>query len=63
MSSKSVCQVARSWLDVGSFHTRLVAWFMIFKAPVRNILGSSLYTSDHDYELGHLEQHGLMHNC
>jgi hypothetical protein len=23
MSSKSVCQVARSWVEVGSFHTRL----------------------------------------
>jgi hypothetical protein len=23
MSSESVCQVARSWVDVGSFHTRL----------------------------------------
>jgi hypothetical protein len=31
MSSESVCQVARSWVDVGSFHTRLVVRFMIFK--------------------------------
>jgi len=23
MYSESVCQVARSWVDVGSFHTRL----------------------------------------
>jgi hypothetical protein len=23
MSSGSVCQVARSWVEVGSFHTRL----------------------------------------
>jgi hypothetical protein len=23
MSSESVCQVARSWMDVSSFHTRL----------------------------------------
>jgi hypothetical protein len=23
MSSESVCQVARSWVDVDSFHTRL----------------------------------------
>jgi len=23
MSSESACQVARSWVDVGSFHTRL----------------------------------------
>jgi hypothetical protein len=24
MSSDSVCQVARSWVDMGSFHTRLL---------------------------------------
>jgi hypothetical protein len=30
MSSESVCQVARSWVDVGSFHTRLFIflWFV-----------------------------------
>jgi hypothetical protein len=46
MSSESVCQVARSWVDVGSFHTRLVVRFMIFKASVRNILNipSYIYT-------------------
>jgi hypothetical protein len=40
MSSESVCQVARSWVQVGSFHTRLliVARFMIFTASVWNIL-------------------------
>jgi hypothetical protein len=38
MSSESVCQVARSWVDVGSFHTRLVVRFVIFTASVRNIL-------------------------
>jgi hypothetical protein len=38
MSSESVCRVARSWVDVGSFHTRLVVRFMIFTASVRNIL-------------------------
>jgi hypothetical protein len=38
MSSESVCQVARSWVDVGSFHTRLVVRFMNFTASVRNIL-------------------------
>jgi hypothetical protein len=43
MSSESVCQVARSWVDVGSFHTRLVARFMIFTASVRNILDSLSY--------------------
>jgi hypothetical protein len=38
MSSESVCQVARSWVDVGSLHTRLVVRFMIVTASVRNIL-------------------------
>jgi hypothetical protein len=38
ISSDSVCQVARSWVDVGSFHTRLVVRFMIFTASVRIIL-------------------------
>jgi hypothetical protein len=38
MSSESVYQVSRSWVDVGSFHTRLVVGFMIFTASVRNIL-------------------------
>jgi hypothetical protein len=38
MPSGSVCQVARSWVDVGSFHARLVARFMNFTASVRNIL-------------------------
>jgi hypothetical protein len=38
MSSESVCQVTRSWVDVGSFHMRLVVRFMIFTASVRNIL-------------------------
>jgi hypothetical protein len=37
MSSESVCQLARSWVDVGSFHTRLLM-FMIFTASVRNIV-------------------------
>jgi hypothetical protein len=44
MSSESVCQIARSWVDVGSFHTRLVARFMIFTASVRNILDTRSYT-------------------
>jgi hypothetical protein len=38
MSSESVCQVSRSWVDVGSFHKHLVVRFMIFTASVRNIL-------------------------
>jgi hypothetical protein len=39
----SECQVARSWVDVGSFHTRLVMRFMIFTASVRNILDKPSY--------------------
>jgi hypothetical protein len=38
MSSESVCQVARNWVDVSSFQTRLFIIFMIFTASVRNIL-------------------------
>jgi hypothetical protein len=38
MSGESVCRVARSWVDVGIFHTRLVVRFMVFTASVRNIL-------------------------
>jgi hypothetical protein len=44
MSSESVCQVARSWVGVGSFHMRLVVRFMIFTASVRNILGTPSYS-------------------
>jgi hypothetical protein len=43
MSSESVCQVARSWVDVGSFHTRLVVRFMIFTPSVWNILDTPSY--------------------
>jgi hypothetical protein len=43
MYGESVCQVARSWVDVGSFHTRLVVRFMIFTASVRNILDTPSY--------------------
>jgi hypothetical protein len=43
MSIESVCQVARSWVDVGSFHTRLVVRFMIFIASVRNVLDTASY--------------------
>jgi hypothetical protein len=31
MSSESVCQATRSWVDVDSFHARLVVRFMIFR--------------------------------
>jgi hypothetical protein len=43
MSSGSVCKVARSWVDVGSFDTRLVMRFTNLTASVRNILDSSMY--------------------
>jgi hypothetical protein len=43
MSSESVCQVARSWVDVGSFHKRLVVRFMKFTASVRIILDIPSY--------------------
>jgi hypothetical protein len=45
MSSESVCQVAFSWVDVGSFHSRLVVRFINFTASVRNILDTPLYVS------------------
>jgi hypothetical protein len=38
MSSESVCQVAGSWVDVGSVHTGLLVRFMNFTPSVRNIL-------------------------
>jgi hypothetical protein len=41
MYSESVYQVARSWVDVGSFDKLLVVRFMIFTASVRNILDKS----------------------
>jgi hypothetical protein len=43
MSSESVCQVTRSWVDVGSFHARLLVRFMIFTALVRTILDTPSY--------------------
>jgi hypothetical protein len=51
MSSGSVCQVSRSWVDVGSSHTRLVKSFMNFTASVRNILDtpSSFFHRLHNF--------------
>jgi hypothetical protein len=43
MSCESVCQVTRRWVDVGSFHTRLVVRFMIITASVRNIQDTPWY--------------------
>jgi uncharacterized protein YcbK (DUF882 family) len=37
MSGELVCQVARSWVDLGSFYTHLVVRFVNFTASVRNI--------------------------
>jgi hypothetical protein len=42
MSSESVCQAARSWVDVGSFHTRLVAGFMKFYSVSPEYFGYTL---------------------
>jgi hypothetical protein len=43
MSIESVCQIARSWVDVGRFHTRLfgVVYFAI--ASVREFLDTPSY--------------------
>jgi hypothetical protein len=46
VSRESVCQVACSWVDVGSFHTCVLVRFMIFSASVRNILDTSSYVAD-----------------
>jgi hypothetical protein len=42
MSNESVCQVSRSWLEVGSFHTRFVVRFMIFYSVSPEYLGYTL---------------------
>jgi hypothetical protein len=44
LSIKSVCQVARSWVAVRSFRTRVVVRFMIFTASARNILDTPSYS-------------------
>jgi hypothetical protein len=43
MPKEPVCQVERSWLDVGSFHTRLIVGFINFTASVQNILDTLSY--------------------
>jgi hypothetical protein len=43
ISSESVCQFLRRWVDVGSFHIRLVVKFMIFTASVQDILDTPSY--------------------
>jgi hypothetical protein len=49
MYSESVYQVARGWVDVGSFHTRLfgVVYFTI--ASVREFLDTPTYTGLNPY--------------
>jgi hypothetical protein len=49
MSSESVYQVARSWVDVGSFPTRLLVRFMILTVSVRNILDTPSQTDRPTY--------------
>jgi hypothetical protein len=49
MSNKSVCQVSRRWVDVGSFHTRLVERFMNFTASARKILDTPSYVKSNAY--------------
>jgi hypothetical protein len=43
MLSESVCQVAHSWMDVGSFHISLLVRFMIFTVSIQNILDTPWY--------------------
>jgi hypothetical protein len=42
MSSESVCKVARSWVDVENFHTRLFIIFMIFYSVSPEYFGYTL---------------------
>jgi hypothetical protein len=46
MSSESVSHVASRWVDVGSFHTRLVVRIMIFTVSVRCILDTPSYSTE-----------------
>jgi hypothetical protein len=43
MSSESVCQVARSWVDVGSFQARLFGVVYCAVASVREFLDTPSY--------------------
>jgi hypothetical protein len=57
MPSESVCQVARSWVDVGSFHTRLfgVVYFVI--SSFREFLDTPSYVLSNEYRrfLSHVQ--------
>jgi hypothetical protein len=46
MSVGSVGQVARSWVDVGSFHTRVVVRFVNFTSSVREMFDTTSYTAE-----------------
>jgi hypothetical protein len=66
MSSESVCQVASSWVDVGSFHARLVVRFMICTASVRNILDTTSYVRNHHWAYVFFSAYDvdmLLHSC
>jgi hypothetical protein len=45
MPSESVCQAARSWVDVGSFHTRFFGVMYFAIASVREFLDTPSYTN------------------
>jgi hypothetical protein len=49
MSSESVCQVARSWVDLDSFHTRLFGVVNFAIASVREFLDTPLYFETGSY--------------
>jgi hypothetical protein len=44
MSSELVCKVARSWVGVGSFHTRLFGVMYFVIASVREFLDTPSYS-------------------
>jgi hypothetical protein len=62
MCSESVCQVALSWVDVGSFHRRLVVTFSTFTALVLNIVDTPLYLRIYCGKHT-LERHRTRWNC
>jgi hypothetical protein len=44
MSSESVCQIAYSWVDMGSFHTRLFGVMYFTIASVQEFLDTPPYS-------------------
>jgi hypothetical protein len=78
MSSESVCQAARSWVEVGSFHTRLFGvvyvtcgdfdMIYIFNRSWVDTRGQQYIThlhtnSTHNTEIGKLESAGRAPSC